>query len=162
LNKEERQQVEVIGRRIREEGTYALRVFRAIHAAQKPEEKFTGEYMGSDGGWGFTPPETRMWNDLYDRIEARGHALPSELDQLRKGMYKHREQYWKLYRRATDKRREELRGAAKPQKSAYRSVATTPSESPERGADDSLAFLRDVPVEKRAEIIERMAKRMGV
>lgn len=50
---------------------------------------------------------------------------------------------------------------AKP--SAYRSVATTPTESPKPGADDSLReILEAMPVDERIAAIERMAARFGV
>lgn len=46
--------------------------------------------------------------------------------------------------------------------SAYKSIATTPTESPSPGTDDDLReVLQKMPLDRRVDAIDRLAKKMG-
>lgn len=107
----QRAKVEAVKRRIREEPSFALRVFKTIWAAQQEDEKFTLHHRGHDGK-GFRESETFTLNRFYEEIEAVGFRMtPEQMEFLQERTQPYAAQYLRLGEEATEERREELSGA---------------------------------------------------
>lgn len=122
-------EVEAVKARIRSEPSFALRVFKAIHAAQKPEEQFTLRHKGHDGK-GFRESETFALNKFYEQLEDQSWMMtPAQMEYLQERTVPYAGQFLRLNAEETEERREELKTKRKDKpkvKSTYRRM--TPGE----------------------------------
>jgi hypothetical protein len=156
---EEDTRLEYVRARIANEPAYAYYVFCVIWGRQKPEERFTGQYMGSDGR-GFWEGDTPFFNALFEDIEANGKR-PSrgqaELLQERMGFYA------KQYIRDCDERGVSVYSRG-PKQPGHHAENLEPGEAL-RHKGKRLIRKGEIPEEQAKKMkanIDRMAERYGV